>query len=347
MEGHTVDFLVRDARQPGASRINPPETPRHFMTRLRLPFLFATFALATAILASAAAAPRALKSVGLTVGDLGNPFFVQVAKGAEASVRQLGGAGVRFSAMSANYDLNLQTDQIENFIAANVDLILLGAADSKGIAPAVKRARAAGIVVVAVDVAAEGGVSATVMSDNVQAGRLAAEFVAKKLDGKGQVVIINGPPVSAVIDRVRGAEEIFRQHPGIQIVSRDQNAGGHRMGGMNIATNLLTAHPQLDAIFAINDPTGLGAALAVRQARRDNVFVVGVDGAPDAETALKDDKSAFLATAAQDPFAMAEKAVEMGYEILQGRAPQQETLLVPVSLVTRDNVASYQGWTSK
>jgi ribose transport system substrate-binding protein len=68
--------------------------------------------------------------------------------------------------MSANYDLNLQTDHIENFIAANVDLILLGAADSKGIAPAVKRARAAGIVVVAVDVAAEGGVS-LVTRDNV------------------------------------------------------------------------------------------------------------------------------------------------------------------------------------
>jgi ribose transport system substrate-binding protein len=249
--------------------------------------------------------------------------------------------------VSANYDLNLQTNQMENFIAAKVDLILLGAADSKGIAPAVKRARAAGIVVIAVDVAAEGGVSATVMSDNLQAGRLAAEFVAKKLNGKGEVVIINGPPVSAVIDRVRGAEQVFRQHPGIKILSRDQNAGGNRMGGMNVATDLLTAHPQLDAIFAINDPTGLGAALAIRQARRDHVFVAGVDGAPDAEKALRDNKSAFLATAAQDPFAMAETAVEVGYGILQGRAPATDPLLVPVSLVTRDNIASYKGWTSK
>jgi ribose transport system substrate-binding protein len=116
---------------------------------------------------------------------------------------------------------------------------------------------------------------------------------------------------------------------------------------MNVATNLLTANPQLDAIFAINDPTGLGAALAVRQARRDKVFVVGVDGAPDAENALKDDKSAFLATAAQDPFAMAAKAVEVGFGILQGRAPATDPLLVPVTLITRENVASYKGWTSK
>lgn len=295
----------------------------------------------------AAPAARPLRSVGVTVGDLGNPFFVQVAKGAEAKVRELGGAGVKFSAVSSNYDLNQQTNQLEDFIAAKVDLIILGAADTKGIAPAVRKARAAGIVVVAVDVAAEGGVSATVMSDNLQAGRIAAEFVATKLGGKGRVAIINGPPVSAVMDRVRGAEEIFRKHPGIQVVSRDQNAGGNRMGGMNIATDLLTANPDLDAIFAINDPTGLGAALAVRQARREKVFVVGVDGAPDAEKALRDPKNAFLATAAQDPFTMAAKAVEVGFELLQGRTPAVDPLLVPVSLITRDNIAKYQGWTAK
>ncbi len=304
-------------------------------------------ALAFTVLISFAWAQRPLTSVALTVGDLGNPFFVQVAKGAEAKARELGGAGVTFRAVSSNYDLNLQTNQLEDFIAAKVDLIVLNAADSRGIAPAVRKARAAGIIVVAVDVAAEGGVSATVMSDNVQAGRLAAEFVVQKLGGKGQVAIINGPPVSAVADRVAGAEEIFRQHAGIRVVSRDQNAGGNRMGGMNVMTDLLTANPQLDAVFAINDPTGLGAALAIRQARREKVFVVGVDGAPEAEKALKDPRNAFLATAAQDPFAMAAKAVEVGFEVMQGRKPASDPLLVPVSLVTRENVANYKGWTSQ
>lgn len=294
-----------------------------------------------------AQAQRPLKSVGLTVGDLGNPFFVQIAKGAESRARELGGAGVKFSAVSANYDLNLQTNQLEDFIISKVDLIVLNAADTKGIAPAVRKARAAGIVVVAVDVAADGGVSATVMSDNVQAGRIAAEFVVQKLGGKGGVVIINGPPVSAVVDRVAGAEEVFKKHPGIQVLSRDQNAGGNRMGGLNAMTDLLTTFPQLDAVFAINDPTGLGAALAIRQARRDKVFVVGVDGAPDAEKALEDSKSVFLATAAQDPFAMAAKAVDVGFEILQGRKPAQDRMLVPVTLVTRENIQTYKGWTAK
>jgi len=299
------------------------------------------------LLATSAAAQRPLKSVGLTVGDLGNPFFVQIAKGAEARAKQLGGPGVKFSAVSSNYDLNLQMNQVENFIAASVDLIVLGAADTKGIAPAIRKARAANIVVVAVDVAAEGGVHATVMSDNRQAGELAAKFLAEKIGGHGNVVIVNGPPVSAVIDRVKGAEAVFAQFPGIKIVSKDQNAGGNRMGGMNVTTDLLTAHPKIEAIFAINDPTGLGAALAVQQARRTGIVIAGVDGAPDAGKALRDSKSPFLATAAQDPYAMAAKAVEVGHDLLQGTQPAVDPTLIPVTLVTRENIASYRGWTTQ
>lgn len=292
-------------------------------------------------------AAQPLRSVAITVGDLGNPFFVQIAKGAEAKARELGGAGVKITAVSSGYDLNQQTNQMEDFIAAKVDLIVLNAADTKGIAPAVRKARAAGIVVVAVDVAAEGGVNATVMSDNVQAGRVAAEYLVKRLNGKGSVVIINGPPVSAVADRVAGAEAVFRATPGIRLLSRDQNAGGNRQGGMNVMTDLLTAHPQIDAVFAINDPSGLGAALALRQARRENVVVAAVDGAPDAEKALRDEKNAFAASAAQDPFTMAGKAVEVGFGILQGRPAPEGRVLVPVSLITRDNIAGYRGWTNK
>ncbi len=311
------------------------------------PRLVPAFLLLSLLAAVAAPAAQPLRSVAITVGDLGNPFFVQIAKGAEAKARELGGAGVKVTAVSSGYDLNQQTNQMEDFIAAKVDLIVLNAADTKGIAPAVRKARAAGIVVVAVDVAAEGGVNATVMSDNVQAGRLAAEFLVRRLGGKGDVVIVNGPPVSAVADRVAGAEAVFKANPGIRVLSRDQNAGGNRQGGMNVMTDLLTAHPKVGAVFAINDPSGLGAALALRQARRDDVVVAAVDGAPDAEKALQDARSAFAATAAQDPFTMAGKAVEVGFSILQGRPAPSERVLVPVSLVTRENISGYRGWTNK
>jgi ribose transport system substrate-binding protein len=293
--------------------------------------------------ASAFAESKKLDSVGLTVGDLGNPFFVQIAHGAESKAKQING-NVKFTALSSNYDVNSQTNQIDNFISSNVNLILLNAADSKGIAPAVLRAKQAGIVVVAVDVGAEGGVDATVTSNNKQAGTKDGAYVADRLKGKGQIVIVNGPPVTAVTDRVAGFLEEIQKHPDLKIISQDQNAGGSRDGGLRVMSDLLTAFARIDAVFAINDPTAIGCDLASKQAQRKEFFIVGVDGSPDIVPFLKDPTSLIAATAAQDPYLMAEEAVKIGYDIIQGKKPKDELTLIPVGLITKDNVDRYAGW---
>src|ERR1700721_561967 len=146
-------------------------------------------------------AQKKLDVVAVTVGDLGNPFFVQIAHGAQAAAKKIN-PGVKFQSESSNYDVNNQTNQLDNFVANGANLILLNAADSKGIAPAVLRAKAAGVTVIAVDGGAEGREYATVTSNNKQAGELDGKFVADLLSGKGNVVIVNGPPVTAVTDRV-------------------------------------------------------------------------------------------------------------------------------------------------
>src|ERR1700732_2669950 len=288
---------------------------------------------------------KKLDSVGLTVGDLGNPFFVQIAHGAEQKAKEINGK-VKFTALSSNYDVNNQTNQIDNFISSNVNLILLGAADSKGIAPAVMRAKQAGITVVAVDVGAEGGVDATGTSNNQQAGTKDGAYVPERLKSKGQIIIINGPPVTAVTDRVAGFLEEIKKHPDLKIVSQDQNAGGSRDGGLRVMTDLLTAFPKIDAVFAINDPTAIGCDLAAKQAQRKDFFIVGVDGAPDIVPALKDKDSLIAASAAQDPYAMAQKAVQIGYDVMNGKKPAGEITLIPVDLITKDNVDQYKGWTN-
>jgi ribose transport system substrate-binding protein len=289
-------------------------------------------------------AQKKLNVVAVTVGDLGNPFFVQIAHGAEAAAKKIN-PGVKFQSESSNYDVNNQTNQLDNFVANGANLILLNAADSKGIAPAVLRAKAAGVTVVAVDVGAEGGVDATVTSNNKQAGQLDGKFVADRLKGKGQIVIVNGPPVTAVTDRVAGFLEEIKKSPGIKIVSQDQNAGGSRDGGLRVMTDLLTAFPKIDAVFAINDPTAIGCDLAAKQAQRKDFFIVGVDGAPDVVPSLKDKDSLIQASAAQDPYAMAGKAVDIGYDIINGKKPAQDLTLIPVELITKDNVDQYKGWT--
>ena len=74
-------------------------------------------------------AEKKLSSVAMTVGDLGNPFFVQIAHGAQDKAKQIN-SGVKFASESSNYDVNNQTNQIDNFISSGANLILLGAADS-------------------------------------------------------------------------------------------------------------------------------------------------------------------------------------------------------------------------
>jgi len=303
--------------------------------------------LGTALVAlSVPAFAAELTSVGVTVGNLGNPFFVQVGKGAQAKAQEIGGKNVNTTLVSADYDLNKQYTQIDNFIASGVDMILLNAADPQAIEPAVKRAQAAGVAVIAVDVEAKGA-DATVTTNNVEAGEKACQYIVDKLNGQGNVVIMNGPPVSAVVDRVNGCKGVLAKSPGIKILSDSQNGKGSREGGLEVMIGLLSAFDKVDAVFTINDPQAIGADLAAKQLNRTDLFITSVDGAPDIEGALKQKGSLIEASAAQDPYAMAQKAVEVGYNIMQGKKPDQTKILIPAELVTRDNVNEYKGWTSK
>ncbi|WP_321915574.1 MULTISPECIES: ABC transporter substrate-binding protein [unclassified Paraburkholderia] len=294
-------------------------------------------------LQGAHAADKQLKSIGITVGSLGNPYFVTIVQGAQAKAKEIN-PSAKVTAVSADYDLNKQFTQIDNFISAHVDMILLNATDPKAIEPAVKKAQAAGIVVMAVDVSAAGA-NATVQTDNVKAGAISCEYLEKKLNGKGNVIIQNGPQVSAVIDRVNGCKQVLAKAPGIKILSDDQDAKGSREGGMNVMQGYLTRFPKLDGVFAINDPQAIGSDLAAKQLHRTNIVITSVDGAPDIETALKTD-TLVQASASQDPYKMAQTAVQVGYDIMNGKKPANPMIEMTPQLVTRDNVGSYKGWSS-
>ncbi|CAN7367468.1 ABC transporter substrate-binding protein [Variovorax sp. LjRoot175] len=302
---------------------------------------------ALAVIAAALAAPAAqaqnkqIKSVGITLGSLGNPFFVSLAKGAEAKVKQYS-PNAKVNALSADYDLNKQFSQIDGFIASGADMILVNAVDAKAIEPALQKAKKAGIVVVGVDVAANGA-DATVQTNNVQAGELACQYIVEKLGGKGNVIIQNGPQVSAVIDRVNGCKTVLKKSPDIKILSDDQDAKGSREGGLNVMQNHLTRFPKIDAVFAINDPQAIGTDLAAKQLNRKNIVITSVDGAPDIETALKSDTQV-QASASQDPYMIAQKAVEIGLDIMNGKKPANPMTLLPSTLITRTNVKDYKGW---
>ncbi|WP_315734349.1 MULTISPECIES: ABC transporter substrate-binding protein [unclassified Bradyrhizobium] len=298
------------------------------------------------VMSSAPSSAKELKSIGVSLGSLGNPFFVALSKGAEFEAKKTN-PNVKITAVGFEYDLGKQVTQIDNFIAAGVDMILLNPGDPKAIGPAIKKAQAAGILVVAVDTAAEGA-DATVTTNNVQAGEISCQYIVDKLGGKGDVIIENGPQVSAVIDRVNGCKSVFAKAPGIKVLSSDQDGKGSREGGLTVTQGYLTRFPKIDAIFAINDPQAIGTDLAARQQQRTGIIITAVDGAPDIEAALKDPASQQIqASASQDPFFMARRAVQIGVNILNGQKPASTVELLPSKLITRDNVGEYKGWTSE
>lgn len=315
---------------------------------MRKTLLAATAAIAlTAALALTAAPAEAkeLKSIGISLGSLGNPFFIALSKGAEAEARKTN-PQVKVLTVGFDYDLGKQFTQIDNFIAAGVDMILLNPGDVNALEPAIKKAQAAGILVIAVDTAAKGA-DFTVTTDNVQAGQIACQYIVDKLGAKGNVIIQNGPQVSSVVDRVNGCKAVLAKNPGIKVLSSDQDAKGSRDGGLNVMQSHLIRFPKIDAVFTINDPQAIGTDLAAKQLNRTGIVIASVDGAPDIEVALADPKSpAVQASASQDPYAMAQLAVKLGVDALAGKKPAQPVVLLQSVLVTRDNVKAYKGWTA-
>jgi ribose transport system substrate-binding protein len=213
-------------------------------------------ATAAVVLLGGGASAKDLKSIGISLGSLGNPFFIALSKGAEFEAKKTN-PNVKVQTVGYDYDLGKQVTQIDNFIASGVDLILLNPGDPKALKPAIQKAQAAGIKVVAVDTYADGA-DAAVTTDNVQAGQIACQFIIDKLGGKGNLIIENGPQVSSVIDRVNGCKKALEAASGIKVLSSDQDGKGSRDGGLAVMQSLLTRFQKVDGIFAINDPQAIG-----------------------------------------------------------------------------------------
>ena len=276
-----------------------------------------------------------LKSIGISVADLGNPYFVQLIEAATARAEQLVGQPVTMLIRSDAYDLQRQIQQLDYFIEQNVDLILLTAADEVGIGPMVAKAQRAGIKVIAVDVKAAGA-DATITTDNILAGSMACEYLAKRMGYQGNLVIVNGVAVSSVVERVAGCKSAITAYPDIELLSDRLNGTGSIEGGMEAMTYLMEAYPQIDGVFSINDPTGLGVLRAATQAKRQDFILASVDGAPFAIKAIHSGTSLWVATAMQRPTLMANKAIEIGYQLLSGEAVEPHYILIPPELVTQD-----------
>ncbi len=295
-------------------------------------------ALLAALALGGCAKPRATSrpQVGVTLLTEAHVFYQELKRGMQHAADSL---GIDLHFVAGEWDLARQTAQVENFITQKMDAIVIAPVDSRGIVSAVEEANRAHIPVFTADIAAAGGdVTAHIASDNSQGGRLVGEFLARRLNGRGKVAILDQPTVTSVIDRVRGFRDAMAGYPGIAIVAAPAVERGLREVAKQKTDNLLQSHPDVDAIFGSNDDCALGALASVRAAGRDRIAIVGFDATPEAQAAIREG-SPLLADAIQYPGTIGRRTVEVVAAKLRGETVPR-AIPIPVGIVDRDSLAA-------
>mgnify|MGYP001221481898 CR=1 FL=1 len=283
---------------------------------------------------TAAAPTNGIIAVSLLTLD--NPHFRQIGE----SIRAEGLAcGYDVRVVSGDFDVGKQSEQVKTFIAQKVRAIVLSPCDSVAIGPAIRAANAAGIPVFTADIAClapDAKVVTHVATDNYGGGKQAAHAMIEALQGKGgKVAIIDHKPIESCTLRVKGFKDILAKHQAggyagrIEIVA-EQPGGASFTGGERAAQALLSSHPSLDGLFAVNDPSALGAYRVFKKAgRADAIAWVGFDGSPAGMAAV--DKGVFHATPIQYPDQIGIETMRVIVRHFKGEALPTEWL-IPTSL---------------
>jgi inositol transport system substrate-binding protein len=275
--------------------------------------------------------------IGYSSRDMSAEYTARLS---EAVVAQGKTRNVRLVLVDAQADAQKQISQAENFISQKVDVIILNPCEFEASSPAVERAKAAKIPVVNVNSVTKATPDAYVGSNDEEAGVMAMEAIAQKLNGKGNVLMIHGiMGQSAQLQRDAGARRVLAKYPNLKLIDQ-QTAGWDRAKAMALTENWLQAHKgNFQAIFAQNDEMAMGALLALERAGvKKDVFVIGVDAIAQALTAVKEGR--LDATVFQDAVGQGHGAVDLAIKIAK-HEPFEKEVLIPFQVVTKENVDKF------
>lgn len=269
--------------------------------------------------------------IGVTCMDLTNPFFKLISN---VMTEEAAKYGYDVVSLDGNIDPAKQNSQLADFVAQGFDAIFLNPVDSRAAGEGVKKAHAAGIPVFTYDVQVtdpEAGemVVSHIGSDNFQGGMLAAESMIKATRDQGKIAIISYPEVTSCILRVEGFKDYLTKHNSKLEIVTELSGKGNRNDGYAVATDILQAHPDIVGIFAINDPSGLGAYAAVHKAgNADQITIVAFDASPAGKQAVFEKK--LYDSPRQFPRKMAKGTVGAFIRYLEGEAVEKK-IFIPCS----------------
>jgi ribose transport system substrate-binding protein len=289
-----------------------------------------------ALTAAAAACKRQHKRViGVVPQGQSHLFWQSIHAGAVAASREFG-VDIVWNGPATEGDYSGQLKIVDAMINRRVDAIALSPADRNAFISVVERAEREKIPVVIFDTAVDTErFTAHIATDNYGGGVLGARRLCQILGGKGKIAMVAcGPGIASTMAREQGFEDtVKKEFPGIRI--GDKRFGGTQFAqALQVAENILTAHPDLDGLFASNESTTVGTVQALKP-RQGKIKMVGFDWSPALEEALKTGVVDSLVV--QDPFRIGYESVKIAVEKLNGGTPAKEQSLPPL-LVNRDNL---------
>jgi ribose transport system substrate-binding protein len=282
---------------------------------------------------------RARPVIGLSVLTLTNPFFQEIADNLQKEAAK---HGYEVVVVSGEFDAARQQNQVKDFIVGKAAAIVLCPCESKGIGPAIQEAHDAGVAVFTCDIACLAPeakfVVTHVATDNKAGGRQAAHALLEALgDAAGKIAILDYRAAESCLLRVAGFKEVIEAHnrgrgAAVEIVA-ELPCGGVKDQGYKAAEDLVQAYPDLAGIFAINDPSALGARAALEKADKDDqVKIVGFDGQPEGKRAIKQGK--IYADPVQYPDRIGRETARIIARYFEGdKVPAQ--VLIPTGLFRR------------
>lgn len=280
--------------------------------------------------------------IALVMKASSNPFFARMEEGARKAADSLQ-VELLVASITQETDINQQISLVENMIAQDVDAILIAPADSKAIVNVLLRAKQNGIHVINIDnridpetaQAAALQIDCFVGVDNAEGGRMAGEYLVELLEGKGKVAMLEGiRGVDNAEARKRGFLQAI-EDTDITLVA-SQSANWAQDQGLDVFSNMLQAHPEIDGLFCANDMMALGAIQAIEQAgKAGEIYVTAYDNLKAAQEAIRQEK--LHATIEQHPELMGYEGVVLANKLLTGLDIEKEKM-VRLDLITKSTL---------
>lgn len=278
--------------------------------------------------------------IGYMIWDTSVPFYSNLISTAEATAEEL---GADLDIRSGNGDLSTQVSVVQDFVTAQVDMILISPSDPQGIVPAIRQANTAGIPVMAVNTMADTSSGAEIVTyvgvDDVEFGRHQAELLVQAVGENAKVGYVMGAlGTSAQIQRKQGLDEGLAGYPGIEIVV-EQTANWDNAEALAVIQDMLSKYPsgELNAIVSQGPESVSGAKNASESGRTDVKFILG-DYPADVKKSIKD--GYVFGTVNQDPTPQGEQAIKYAVDWLNGNedAVPQPQAFIDMPIITAENV---------